>query len=199
METKNATRLGEVTEASTNQYTAQCYELYRSPPFGSLVSTKNGEIQIYGLVHNVATSGIEPGRRPLARGKDENTEDGIFESNPQLLKLLKSEFGVIIIGYRQNGNVYHYLPPNPPRIHGFVYQCSSEEVLVYSRSFNFLNMLFCTTLETPAEELAAAALRLMSREQAEPRKFLVGAGKALSVLLGRDFNRLKAILDRIKQ
>jgi hypothetical protein len=32
-------RVGEIIEACTTDFTAQCYELYKSPPLGSLVKT----------------------------------------------------------------------------------------------------------------------------------------------------------------
>jgi hypothetical protein len=54
-------------------------------------------------------------------------------------------------------------------------------------------------LEIPTEDLTAAALREMSKEQTDPRAFLVSGGKALTVILSGDYNRLKAILARLKQ
>ena len=33
-------RVGEVIEACTTDFVAQCYELYQSPPLGSLVKTR---------------------------------------------------------------------------------------------------------------------------------------------------------------
>jgi len=68
-------RAGEVIEADTTGFTAQCYELYESPPLGSLVKTADEDVEIYAVVCRAATSGIEPGRRPIARGKDETTEE----------------------------------------------------------------------------------------------------------------------------
>src|SRR3990172_3157679 len=81
-------RVGEIIEASTAEFTAQCYELYESPPLGGLVKTGDDDEAQYGIVYNVTTSGIEPGRRPIARGKDEASEAAIYRSSPQLAKLL---------------------------------------------------------------------------------------------------------------
>lgn len=75
------------------------------------------------MVYNATTASIEPGRRPIARGKDEATEEALYRSNPQLLKLLRSEFNALVVGHRQGDKLYHYLPPKPARIHGFVYLC----------------------------------------------------------------------------
>ena len=57
---KYKTKIAEVIEASSAQFTAQSYELYALPPLGSLV--RAGEI--YAVVCHAATGGIEPGRRP---------------------------------------------------------------------------------------------------------------------------------------
>jgi hypothetical protein len=193
-----ADRVGEVIEASTTDFVAQCYELYQSPPLGSLVKTRDQEVELYGIVYNATTTSLEPGRRPIARGKDEASEEEIYRSSPQLLKLLKSEFGVVVVGHRQGGKLYHYLPPNPARIHGFVYLCSLEEVREFSQSFDFLNILINTHLPVSMDELVAATLREMSQAYEDPRSFLVAAGKELAILLSGQFNQLKAILGRLK-
>jgi len=192
-------RVGEVIEASTTDFMAQCYELYQSPPLGSLVKTTDLPVELYGIVYNATTTSLEPGRRPIARGKDEASEEEIYKSSPQLLQLLRSEFSSLVVGYRENEKLYHYLPPKPARIHGFVHLCPSDEVKEFSQSFDFLNMLINTHLPVPADELIAACLRQMSRVYEDPDHFLVAAGKELAILLSGNFNQLKAILGRIKQ
>ncbi len=190
-------RAGEVIEASTADFVAQCYELYQSPPLGSLVKTSDEAVEIYGIVCHATTGGIEPGRRPIARGKDEASEEEVYRSSPQLLKLLRTEFTAVVVGCREDERLLHYLPPRPARIHSFVYQCQPEDIKEFSRSFSFLNMLMNTRLPVPIEEIVAASLRRMSQVQEDPRGFLVAAGKELAVLLGGEFNRLKAILSRL--
>ncbi len=178
-----AERVGEVVEASTAEFTAQCYELYRSPPLGSLVKTGDAAVELFGVVCNATTSSLEPGRRPIARGKNEASEDAVYRSSPQLLKLLRSEFSALVVGHRQGDRLCQYLPPQPARIHAFVHLCSPEEVREFGQSFGFLNLLVNARLEVPAEELIAAALRQMAGAQADRHAFLVAAGKELAVLL----------------
>lgn len=192
-------RVGEIIEASTAEFAAQCYELYESPPLGGLVKTGDGAEAQYGIVYNVTTSSIEPGRRPIARGKDEAREEDIYRSSPQLAKLLRTEFSALVIGHKQGGSLLYYLPARPARIHSFVYVCKPEEIKEFSRSFGFLSILVNAQLPVPIEEITAACLRQMSQQADDPRAFLVAAGKELTVLLGSDFNRLKAILGRIRQ
>lgn len=200
-------RVGEVTEACTTDFVAQCYELYQSPPLGVLVKTRfeaisgqpeNGSY-LFGIVYLVSTAGVEPGRRAIARGKDELNEEEIYRASPQLTKLLKSEFNVLVVGYQKGGRVFQYLPPNPARIHGFVYLCSPEEVKLFSRSFDFLNLLLKSRLDIPVEELVGAAIRQMGQVYGlQKHAFLVSAGKELASLLSEDYAQLKAILKGLK-
>ncbi|MBA7674912.1 hypothetical protein ES703_83137 [subsurface metagenome] len=191
-------RVGEVIEASTTDFVAQCYELYQSPPLGSLVKTGDSGMELYGIVYHATTTSFEPGRRPIARGKDETSEEAIYKSSPQLLKLLKSEFGAVMVGHREGDIWHHYLPPKPARIHSFVYLCPTPEMKEFSQSFQFLNILLNTHLPVSPEELIAACLRQMSQAHEDPHAFLVRAGKELAVSLGSNLNQLKAILERIK-
>lgn len=191
-------KIGEVIESGTIEFTAECYELYNIPPLGSLVKTTDSAMEIYGVVCQATTSSIEPGRRPIARGKDETSEEAIYQSNPQLTKLLRSEFQILVVGYRLDGKVYQHLPSIPVHIHAFVNLCSLEEVKQFGKSFDFLSILANTHLPVPVEDTIAATLREMSNLQEDPRAFLVAAGKALTAILGNDYQRLKTILMRLK-
>ncbi|MGD1118125.1 MAG: hypothetical protein ABR886_01395 [Dehalococcoidales bacterium] len=187
-------KIAEIIEAETAQFTAQSYDLYELPPLGALVHTGD----IFGIVTYAETAGIEPGRRPIARGRDAASEEAVYQSSPQLLKLLRSDFTAAVVGYKDGENIFQYLPPKPARIHGFVYLCQPDEVQAFSRAFGFLNILTNAALPIPAEELVAAALRQMSAVQDNPRTFLVAAGKELANLLSSDFVRLKNILGRLQ-
>ena len=194
MEMTEPNRIGEVIEASSTGFVAQCYELYQSPPLGSLV--RSGEL--YGIVYNAATTSMEPGRRPIARGKDEASEEEIYRSSPQLEKLLRSEFCALVVGHRREDRVCQYLPPGPARIHSFVHQCSDDEVKDFSQSFDFLNILVNAQLPVPMDELVAASLRQMSHVHEDGNSFLVAAGKELAVLLNGQYHQLRSILGRLK-
>jgi len=192
-----AERVGEVIEASTTDFVAQCYELYGLPPLGSLVKTREQEVELLGIVYRATTTSFEPGRRPVARGKDEASEEALYQANPQLMKLLRSEFGALVVGHRETDRLHHYLPPRPARLHGFVYLCSPEELREFSESLGFLNILVNARLTIASDEIIAAALRQMSRVQEDRHAFLVTAGKELAILLSGDYSQLKAILGRL--
>ncbi|MDD5591600.1 MAG: hypothetical protein PHY18_06745, partial [Dehalococcoidales bacterium] len=102
------------------------------------------------------------------------------------------------VGHRQGDKLNQYLPPQPARIHGFIYLCSPEEVREFSQSFAFLNIMVNAHLPVSTDELISAALRQMSQAHRDPRSFLIAAGKELALLIGDNLNQLKAILKRIE-
>jgi len=194
---ESAERVGEVIEAGTTQFVTECYELYQPPPLGSLVQVGDAGEELLGVVYNATTASLEPGRRPIARGKDEVSEKAVYQSSPQLEKLLRSEFSALVVGHAEGGKLLQYLPARPARIHSFVYQCPRESVRDFSASFDFLSLLLDTPMPVSTEELVAATLRRMSEAHEDSRDFLVAAGKELATLLSGEYGRLRAILGRI--
>jgi hypothetical protein len=192
------TRVGEVIEATTADLTAQCYQLYGLPPLGSLVRVGNNSDCLYAVVCEAATAGIDPGRRPIARGRDAASEDEIYRDSPQLSQLLRSDFKALVTGHRQDASIHHYLPPQPAKVHSFVYLCDPDEIRMFSQSFGFLNILVNARTNVPVEELVAACLRQLSQAHDDRRAFLVAAGKELAADLSGRYDQLKMILDKIK-
>ncbi len=190
-------------EAGTAGFVAECYQLYQPPPLGSLVRVTesagdSGAVgSVFGIVHDATTSSLESGRRPIARGRDEARQEDVYSSSPQIEKLLRSEFSALVVGHGGDGELRHYLPPRPARIHSFVYRCDDQQVREFSRRLDFLGLLLESQLPAPAEEVIAATLRLMGDASEDRRRFLVAAGKELANLLGGEFSRLRAVLSRI--
>jgi hypothetical protein len=191
-------KIGEVVESSVSQYTAHCYELFQTPPLGCLVTAHAACGDIGGIVAAVTTQSLEPGRRPIARGRDEASEEALFRQNPQLLKLFRTDITVLVSGYHSPDAWHCYLPPQPASIHSFVYTATPEEVQAASSSFDFLNLFLDNPVPLASHELAAAAIRQMSLAYPDPHAFLIRAGKRLAALLYNDLNGLNAILRRIK-
>ena len=195
---KSNIRIAEVVAASTAEFIAQCYKLHQAPPLGSLVKTADMPIEIYGVVCNAETHGIEPGRRPIARGEGEETEDDLFRNHPQLAKLLCTDFTALVVGHKEGDTINHYLPPRPARIHSFVCLCSPDEVRQFTQSLDFLHLLLGARMPGSADEVIAACLRCASHAHPDQRSFLIQAGKTLTLSLSGEVMRLNAILKRIR-
>lgn len=189
-------RVGEVIEANSHSFTAQCYELYTAPPLGSLVRT--GQPVVYGVVCCISTEPLDSSRPVLARGKDADTEEDIYRDNPQLSRLFTSRFETLVVGHQsQNEGVnFPHLPPLPPRVHSFVYACTPQEIVNFTSNLDFLHLLISSRV-TSADQVIGACLGEASAAYPNRQEFLVPAGRALAAELAGDLPRLNAILRRI--
>ena len=185
-------RVGEVVEANSVSFVAQCYQLYDAPPLGSLVRT--GEV--YGVVCKVVTEPLDSTRPVLARGEGAATEEEVFRDNPQLNRLLTSRFEALIAGHDQDGVHRQFLPPLPPRVHSFVYPCTPQEVASFTSRLDLLRLLINSGYPM-ADEVAGACLREAAPAHPDPDAFLLRAGKALAAELAGDLPRLNAVLRKL--
>jgi hypothetical protein len=192
--TERAVRVGEVVEARTADFVAQAYTLDGGPPFGSLVRVGDGEGDVYGFVCQVSSGSLDAGRKVSARGQEEPDEHALFQNNPELDALLRTEFAALVAGFRVGDRVVQRLPAHPPRLHGFVYRCDDDELRRFAERHDFLGTLLGAQTRCPIDELVGAALRHAAAVQHDPRSYLVAAGKRLTTLLSSDVRRLSTIL-----
>ena len=194
-EAQPSPRLGEVVEASSTEFTVHCYELYGGAPLGTLVRTDDAD-QVFAVVRNVTTVPIDPARRPVPRGQGEPDREAVYRSNPQLEKLLHTQFQATIVGYRSEDGIRQYLPPLPPPIHTFVEPCGAEDVRDFVQRLEFLPLLLLGSVPL-ADEVTAAFLRLAATAHPDPDAFLTTAGREVARLLGRDLQRANGLLRRL--
>jgi hypothetical protein len=196
--TQSATpqRVGEVIEANSHSFIAQCYELYTAPPLGSLVRV--GTPVVYGVVCSIRTEPLDSSRPVLARGKEANTEEEIYQDNPQISRLFTSRFETLVVGHQSEaeGISSPHLPPLPPRVHSFVYTCTPPEIADFTSNLHFLHLLINASVPS-ADQVIGACLREASAAYPNRQEFLLQASRALAVELAGDLPRLNAILRRI--
>jgi hypothetical protein len=196
-------RIGEVIEASTTRFTAGAYELLVAPAFGTLVraATRDEGCAVYGLVYEIRTGSREPGGRAVVRGRTysgrELYDDEIYHENPDLAEVLQTEFSALTIGFVEGERTFQYLPPQPPPVHYSVYASTPAELIAFSDCSDcFRTILFSSQI--PSDELLAATIRAAARVRPDSRDYLVRAGRELASLLKDDYDRLTAILRRIR-
>ncbi len=194
----NADKIGEIIDVNTTSFLAECVKLNEIPALGSFVKTKEGSRELYAVVNYATTSSIDPGRHPVARGNDEEEDEDIFKSNPQLEKLFRSEFNAIVVGYKENNMIFRHLSPKPARIHYSVSNCSNDEIKAFSEDLAFLSMLLNYNTDVSSEELISAVIRQCADAQENKLAFLERAGQELARLLNKDYQKLRLILDMIR-
>ena len=205
--------VGEVIEASTTQFAAQCRRdrLHEPPAFGSFVKiapssapapeeydpfadVKLPEGALFGIVYHATTASIEPNRRAMAFDLD---EEQLHREQPQLLELLVTQFTALMIGHVEAGRMRTYLPPRPPRLHARVQECSNAEICAITQRMDFLRAILSFSGEVATDELIAAGLRHAYHSRGDDLEFLVRAGKEIALLLRDDYERLSAILRKL--
>ena len=195
--------VAEVVSSSITDFTAQCFNndndepnLPEKPRFGSFLkvdSQENG-IAIIAVVVNVKTGPQDNIHRPSALGL---TRQELQVEQPQIFSLLKTEVHAKIVGHMILDRAFQHLPPQPPEVHDFVYQAQTEEVRQMTSDFEFLRLLVNVS-DVPQDELIAATIREAHIVTGLDDQFLVEAGKKLSSILRSDYDRLLAILRKIK-
>jgi hypothetical protein len=189
--------IGEIVETSTTQFLSQACELGRAPAFGSLVKVDCAPTEIFGLVFNVRTGGLDPGAQAVMRGRVGVRDEAIYRENPDLRAVLRTEFAALIVGFCEDGQLRQYLPAQPPPLHWSVYECDQSEVEKFSNRLDYFRSVLAVS-EVPADELLAANLRLVRKARPTDPDFSMRAGRELARLLNKEYERLSAILRRIE-
>ncbi|MBI2911440.1 MAG: hypothetical protein HYY05_04800 [Chloroflexi bacterium] len=193
--------LGEVIEASTAAFTAESYELHGPPPLGALVRTAAGTVAVYAVVGLASTAGIDPSRRPVARGRGTSGAADVYHQHPQLAELLRTEFHGLVVAHAHEGTVACALAPLPATLHEHVYPCSSEEAGHLSEAPGFVEALAALAGrgEIPGEELIPACLNRLAAVREDGPSFLVRTARRLAVLLRGDPVALGLVLGRLRR
>ena len=121
--------IGEIIEVSSRSAIAQSYELYDCPPIGSVVKCGDDAEDIYGVITNIETRSIDPGRRPNPKGPGFAEVNELYKSNPEITHLMKTEFNIVFLGYKNENVTTISIPPTPPRIFSFVSTLPEEEMI----------------------------------------------------------------------
>jgi hypothetical protein len=165
------------------------------PTFGALVKAEAGAaITILGLIRDVQLLD-DPLVRQVAVLPEERPE----LIADQYQRLLPIEVQVQVVGYCDNGQWRHWLPPQPPMSLVEIVTCTPAELLAFTERFDYFRLVL-ESRDPLADELLAAHLRQAAAARGEDagRGFLVDAGRELARLLAMDLQRLDAILRRIR-
>lgn len=190
--------VGRIIRSSTTRFAVGCQVLRpQVPVFGSLVKVRAlGDDEIYGLIHDVRMED-DPFVRQMAAATDDLRPEYIEDMRRN--RQVPIEVGVLVVGYRHNGAIYHRLPPQPPLSLDVIHTCVAGELVEFTEQFDYFRLVL-DNADLPADELLAANLRYAAeaRGVASGRGFLVDAGRELARLLAMDLSRLDALLRRVR-
>ncbi|HEX3244261.1 MAG TPA: hypothetical protein VHX16_02545 [Chloroflexota bacterium] len=189
---------GEIVESRSTELVAQSYDHRLAPPFGSLLCSTVAEgLSIYGVVYEVATTGIDPGARPVVRGHAGLRDQAIYDANPDLSQVLRTDVSALLVGFHEGSVLRQVLPPTPPPLHWTVFECEADACREFGADTAYLRSLV-DAAQVPADELIGAHVRLMHSYAGPGDAYLMRAGRELAELLRSDYPRLRSIIDRVR-
>jgi hypothetical protein len=188
-------RIGEIIETTSTGLVAECETLNKPPALGSLARVAVGDGRdVYAVVAFGRTGGLDPSRRAVKRGSAEFSDATIYERHPELSRILRTEFGVVIVGWSEGGRIWQRLPSQPPPLHFSLYACDQATAVQFSDQLGYLRLLLAYGGEMPADQLLAANIRELYRARGNDLPWLERAGKEAASLLKNDYERLMNVL-----
>lgn len=185
----------EIIESSLHGWLAQSWQWDTFPPFGSLICIEQKERTHIGIVHQVQTGSMEPGRYPFPYKK---TEQELLKEQPQIFEFLKTSFNCLAVGYYQKGRIYYSLAPQPPKIHGFVAPLERDLAKQFLSSERYLHTIF--SVGNKIENLDELLLALLDQQRQEgilSQDKVTRFMQTYSLLTGNDYRRMKLFLQRV--
>ena len=199
---------GRVLRSSTTGFTIGCQPSLAAqgsatPAFGALVRAANSDAgATYGLAYNTVVEDDPFVRQLVAAG----IEDEEYIADQRQRRQAPVTVDVLVVGYgrpRMAGSatldIYHRLPAQPPGTLDRIYICNQAEVRRFTERHDWLRIVL-NAAHTPADQLAAAALRAAAAARPEEQAraaYLVAAGRELTRLLALDLMRLDGILRQL--
>lgn len=187
----------EVIESSLHTFKAQSWQWDYFPPFGSLVSSVSSGRTIIGIVYQMSTGSMDPGRTPFAYKK---THAQLLAEQPQIFEFLKTTFDCVTIGYEQEGTVRYLVAPEPPAIHSFITPLALSSYKSFLAETHYIQILFAQAgLIGCIDELLLALLVQQQRLNLLTSERIATFIEYFNLLTGNDYRRLKLFLQRAQQ
>jgi len=184
--------IGRLLRAGTTGFIAGCrVSQLDAPAFGALVRAPLGDgYQVYGLIHDIHIDDDGLVRQLVTA---ENVSHEVMRDNRER-RIVPVEMSVLAVGYEQDGEIFHLLPPRPPLSLDVIYLCDEKEVqrFVSAGRFGYFRHILRAT-DIPVGEVLAAHL-LEVKQKTKDEKWVENATKELITLLRDDYPTLMSVL-----
>jgi hypothetical protein len=153
--------IGRLLRASTSSCVVGCRVSQATvPAFGGLVRIPLEDgYGLYGLIHDIRINDDGLVRQLVTA---EGIDDDVILDN-RVNRNVPVEVSVLHVGYRQQGRIFHLLPPRPPLSLDAIYICGPKEACTFTEAGRFgyfRHVLHATDL--PVGELLAAHIKLVN-------------------------------------
>jgi hypothetical protein len=184
--------IGRLLRAGTTGFIAGCrVSQLDAPAFGALVRAPLGNgYQVYGLIHDIHIDDDGLVRQLVTA---ENVSHEVMRDNRER-RIVPVEMSVLAVGYEQDGQIFHLLPPRPPLSLDVIYLCDDKEVQRFTSAgrFGYFRYILRAT-DIPIGEVLAAHL-LEVKQKTKDENWVENATKELITLLRDDYPTLMSVL-----
>lgn len=195
------TIVGRVLRASTRGFDCGTHssEINDSHNFGAFVRASianNPTVDVVGLIYKVE---IKDDQLVTELVMGEYVPESILRDQREN-RMVPVEIKVLNIGYLQQGQVVHSLPPRPPMSLSDVSLCTVDEIYAFTQYHSYFRMVLGAA-EVPSDDLLGASIRAAAsiyQHEADRYTFLASAGRQLARELAGDLRRLSHILALIQ-
>ena len=197
----DAIEIGRLLRASTSACVVGCrVSQVEAPAFGSLVRIPlpGSDYQIFGMIYDIHIDDDGLVRQLVTA---DGVDDDVISDNRQN-RNVPLEMSVLAIGYRQNGQIYHLLPPRPPLSLDVICLGNAEEVCAFTGAgrFGYFRHLL-RAADLPLGELLAAHIQQTQACQCASGNpgWAAAATQELITLLRDDYARLMDVLSGVSE
>ena len=193
-----AIEIGRLLRANSSEFVVGCrVTQLEAPSFGALVRIPLDEsYQVYGLIYDIHVDDDGLVRQLVTA---ESVDENVIADN-RVNRNVPIEMSVLAVGYRQDGQIFHLLPPRPPLSLDVIYLCDNDELCRFTSAgrFGYFRHVL-RAQEVPIGELLAAHLKQTGEAQeakGDPN-WANAATQELITLLRDDYPQLMSVLSAI--
>ncbi len=182
--------IGRLLRAGTTGFIAGCRVNQLSvPSFGALVRAPLGDgYQVYGLIHDIHIDDDGLVRQLV-------TADGVSEEvmkDNRERRIVPVEMSVLAVGYEQDGNIHHLLPPRPPLSLDVIYLCEDKDIVRFTEKFGYFRHIL-NGKDIPIGEVIAAHI-VQAQSAHKDKTWKDKATQEVITLLRDDYPALMSVL-----
>lgn len=188
-------QIGFLLRASTSGCVVGCrVASLEYPQLGAMVSIRpSPDLTIYGLIYDMHIDDDGLVRQLVTT---ENIKPEVIEDNRNN-RTVPVEISIVFIGFRQNDQIFHLLPPRPPLTLDEVFLCTDDELYDFTASerFGYFRHIL-RGQDYPTAELLASHLKLAAYAQQNKQNegWINAAIQELITLLRDDYPTLMNVL-----
>ena len=191
-------QIGYLLRSGTTGFVAGCsVSQLASPALGALISAPlSSGYQVYGLIHDIHIDDDGLVRQLVTA---DNISPEVMRDNRER-RIVPVEMSVLVVGWAQDDQISHLLPPHPPLSLDVINLCDDEELVKFTGAgkFGYFRHVL-RNKDLPVGEILAAHIQQAGHAHAIKGNLLwqEQAAQELIILLRDDYPTLMSVLSAL--